>query len=65
MDRIDRLEGAELRPAQDTPSTQTAAKNHGTTDYLTPHPENRPNGTALDIVVRGHLKRLDKWGTNK
>ena len=63
MDGIDRLEG--LQAAQDTPPTQTAATNHGTTDYLTPHPENRPNGTALDIVVHGHLKRVDKWGVNK
>ena len=50
------------RAAQDTPSTQTAAKNRGTTDYLTPHPETRPIGTALDIVVRGHLKHEDQMG---
>ena len=63
VDGIDRLEV--LRAAQGTLPTQTAAKNRGTTDYLTPHPENRPNGTALDIVVHGHLKRVDKWGANK
>ena len=50
------------RAAQDTPSTQTAAKNRGTTDYLTPHPETRPIGTALDILVRGHLKHEDQMG---
>ena len=60
VDGIDRLEG--LRAAQDTPPTQTAAKNHGTTDCLTPHTENCPNGTALDIVVRGHLKHEDQMG---
>ena len=60
VDGIDRLEG--LRAAQDTPPTQTAAKNRGTTDCLTPHTENCPNGTALDIVVRGHLKHEDQMG---
>jgi hypothetical protein len=50
------------RAAQATPPTQTAAKNHGTTDCLTPHTENCPNGTALDIVVRGHLKHEDQMG---
>jgi len=50
------------RAAQDTPPTQTAAKNRGTTDCLTPHTENCPNGTALDIVVRGHLKHEDQMG---
>ena len=58
VDGIDRLECS--RPAQDIPPTQTAAKNRCTTDYLTPHPENRPSGTALDIVVRGHLKHEDQ-----
>jgi hypothetical protein len=60
VDGIDRLEG--LRAAQDTLPTQTAAKNRGTTDCLTPHTENCPNGTALDIVVRGHLKHEDQMG---
>ena len=60
VDGIDRLEG--LRAAQDTPPTQTAAKIYGTTDYLTPHTENCPNGTTLDIVVCGHLKHEDQMG---
>jgi hypothetical protein len=60
VDGIDRLEGS--RAAQDTLPTQTAAKNRGTTDCLTPHTENCPNGTALDTVVRGHLKHEDQMG---
>ena len=63
VDGIGRLECS--RPAQGTLPNQTAAKNHGATDDLTPHLENRPNGTALDIVVHGHLKRVDKWGASK